>query len=40
MNNIKSKLEDNYALIWREFLELQIQRFSDAVKLFVKVIHT
>ena len=32
--NIKSKLEDNYALIWREFLELQIQRSSDAVKLF------
>ena len=32
--NIKSTLEDNYALIWREFLELQIQRSSDAVKLF------
>ena len=32
--NIKSTLEDNYSLIWREFLELQIQRSSDAVKLF------
>ena len=31
---IKKKLEENYALIWREFLELQIQRSCDAVKLF------
>ena len=31
---IKNKLEANYSLIWREFLELQIQRSSDAVKLF------
>ena len=30
----KSILEDNYALIWRVFLELQIQRSCDAVKLF------
>ena len=30
----KNTLEDNYALIWREFLELQIQRSCDAVKLF------
>ncbi len=31
---IKNKLEANYSLIWREFLELQIQRSCDAVKLF------
>ena len=31
---IKNKLEANYSLIWREFLELQIKRSSDAVKLF------
>ena len=31
---VKNILEENYSLIWREFLELQIQRSCDAVKLF------
>ncbi len=30
----KNILEQNYSLIWREFLQLQIQRSCDAVKLF------
>ena len=30
----RNLLENNYASIWREFLELQIQRSCDAVKLF------
>ena len=33
-SDIKSVLEDNYELIWKEFLELQIKRSCEAVKLF------
>ena len=32
-NDLKSILENNYELIWREFLELQIKRSAEAVKL-------
>ena len=33
MTNKKQLLENNYSTIWREFLELEIQRSCDAVQI-------
>ena len=38
--NIKNTLEDNYALVWREFLELQIKRSVMQLSYLVVLIHT
>tara|TARA_B100000073_G_scaffold318945_1_gene297458 strand:- start:330 stop:818 length:489 start_codon:yes stop_codon:yes gene_type:complete len=34
MTDIRKLLENNYSTIWREFLELQIKRSCEAVKIF------